>query len=107
MGVGGGAFGKPSVQGDLPCGLGRETSRVEDQWGQVGGVRGTDKITDLNVDELDMPGGPLDGDAYFDFLGSEKLCVLESIVYISRFLFSPSVNSNNIYSILRSGEKIT
>lgn len=38
------------------------TLLVEEPWGQEGRVKDRDKITDLNVDELGTPEGPLDGD---------------------------------------------
>ena len=63
-----------------------------------GGGRGQDKIPDLNADELDMPGGHLDEDVHFHFLVTDKPCVLGPITYISQFLFSLSINSDDIYS---------
>lgn len=43
--------------------------QVEEQCGWGGGVRGKDKILDLNVDKLDMPGGHLNRDVHFDLFG--------------------------------------
>lgn len=45
--------------------LDQETAREQCGWGGRG--RGKDKTPDLNVQELDVPGGYLDGDAHFRF----------------------------------------
>lgn len=47
----------------------RGSLQVEEQCGWGAEVRGKDKILDLNVDKLDMPGGHLNGDVHFDFFG--------------------------------------
>lgn len=47
----------------------RGSLQVEERCGWGSGVRGKDKILDLNVDKLDMPGGHLNGDVHFDYFG--------------------------------------